>query len=81
LRHAGSVRRMSVVRSGPEVAGRAASRATPDFCAARSDGPILRETFIGISAKIHQMMIDTVLVTTFCTEIKGKREAEAVQAL
>jgi hypothetical protein len=33
------------------------------------------ESFIGIAAKIHQMMTDTVLVTSFCPKIKGDHEA------
>jgi hypothetical protein len=33
------------------------------------------DSFIGIAAKIHQMMTDTLLVTVYCPEITGDRQA------
>jgi hypothetical protein len=39
------------------------------------------ETFIGMSAKVHQLMIDTLLVGEFCPKITVDREAVNKEAL
>jgi hypothetical protein len=50
--------------------GVAAMLATPPALAEDAN-----ESFIGIAAKIHQMMTDTLLVTAYCPEITGDRQA------